>query len=322
MNKLLSIIIPRYSEQNINNALYSIYTQSQFDKNYLEIIIADDNPETPLQYIPDIGIDIRHEVMVQNGGPGLARQLGIDKSNGDYLMFIDADDSLYSCDVLYKAFNEIRKFPETDYLYSQWIEELRNDETGEIMYVNHDLENTWMHGKVIKKSLLTEHDVRFHPDLRVHEDSYFLSLVAEYAQSRRLLQSYTYLWRHSADTITRRDKGLYLYKDFPTFIKSIGLANEQLRGSKNIEYKVVQLLLYCYFTLQQDIWIKEDVAKYRSESIKTLKSVMKNLWNIYDNSPEDLTRRVYAEERAKAFKNNEIEHYSLYEWINMLKKED
>ncbi len=328
--KLLSIIIPRYSEPIgvIRRNVSSIYIQSQFSLNDLEVIIADDNPESPLSDVDvqglfdTFGIEIKHPVMERNGGPGLARQLGIDVSDGKYLMFIDADDSLYSSNVLRVLFNEIEKFPETDYMSSHWIEELYDKENNNYLYVQHDLENTWMHGKLIKKSLLTENNIRFHPDLRVHEDSYFLSLVADVAKSRRLLTVPTYLWRYSERTITRRNDGLYLYEDFPTFIKSIGLANAELRkhGSPMIYYHVVQLVLYCFFTLQQDIWIKPDVSQYRKASIDTLKDVMRGQWDIYDSADGDMIRQTYKEERNKHFNANEIEHYSLYEWITMLKK--
>lgn len=330
MNKILSIIIPRYNEpiEIIRRNVCSIYIQSQFDLNSLEVIIADDNPDNPLTETEidglktAFGIDILHPIMPQNGGPGLARQLGIDVSNGEYLMFIDADDTLYSSNVLRVLFNEIEKFPETDYMSSHWIEELYDKEHDNYIYVQHDLENTWMHGKLIKKSLLTKNNIRFHPDLRVHEDSYFLSLVADVAKSRRLLTVPTYLWRHSESTITRRNDGLYLYEDFPTFIKSIGLANEALRQhhSQALHYHVVQLVLYCFFTLQQDIWIKDEVSKYRKASIDALKEVMRSQWDVYDSADSNMVRQTYKEERDKHFKANEIEHYSLYEWITMLRK--
>ena len=324
----LSIIVPRYNESitDIMPIFSSLRIQTNFDLNDLEVLICDDNPASPLDDGECRGMsqifcfNIRVIHLPENRGPGIARQYGIDNAKGEWLMFCDADDSFFSANVLSMFFTEIEKFPETDYMSSHWVEELK-DETGAMRYIQHDLENTWMHGKLIKKSLITDNNIRFHDDLRVHEDSYFLSLVADAAQARRLLTVPTYIWRWSNNTITRRNDGLYLYQDFPTFIKAVTLANEELRKRKSqmIHYHVDQLVIYCYFVLQQDIWVKPEVEKYRKKSIEMLKECMRDFWDIYESSEEGLIRQIYAEERAKHLKMNEIEHYSLFEWISMLK---
>lgn len=328
--KKLSIIVPRYKEnlQSIVPLFSSLKIQTNFDINGLEVIICDDNPDDPLSDTEcfDIGrifgFDISIVHLPENRGPGVARQYGIDNASGEWLMFCDADDTLFSANVMSVFFGEIKKYPETDYMSSHWIEEEKDPKTKEFLYVQHDLENTWMHGKIIKRSLLIENNIRFHDELRVHEDTYFLSLVADAAKSRRLLTIPTYIWRWSDNTITRRNDGVYIYKEFPTFIKAVTLANTELRnrGSKMIAYHVDQLVLYCFFVLQQDMWVKPEVEEYRKQSIQMLKNCMVDFWDIYDSSDEQSIRQIYMEERAKHFKQNEIEHYSLFEWIQMLKK--
>ena len=328
--KKVSFIVPRYKEtiKDLLPMFSSLRMQVNFDFGDIEILICDDNPDDPLDdsefefFGRLIGIDTTVIHLPENKGPGVARQYGIDNATGEWLMFCDADDSLYSANVFSILFKEIEKFPETDYMSSIWIEECKADDTNEILYIQHNLENTWMHGKLIKRSLVQDNNIRFHDELRVHEDSYFLALVADVAKARRLLTTPSYIWRWSENTITRKDKGIYRYEDFPTFIHAITLSNAELkrRESKMLGYHVVQLLIYCYFVLQQDEWIKPEVEKYRKKSIEVLKTGMKDFWDVFDGYDPGALHQIYAEERQKHFIKNEIEHYSLYEWVNMLRK--
>ncbi len=89
----LSIIIPLYNKQNsILNTVNSILEQD-FD-NY-EIIIVDDgstdNSVSIVEIIRDKHINIFKK---QNGGPSSARNYGVKMAQGEWILFLDADDTL------------------------------------------------------------------------------------------------------------------------------------------------------------------------------------------------------------------------------------
>jgi glycosyltransferase involved in cell wall biosynthesis len=92
----LSVVIPVYrSEHSVSQAIASVTAQGVHG---VEIICVDDcSPDDSARVIetlqkthPTLRL-IRHGI---NQGPGPARNSGIDVSTGDYIVFLDADDSL------------------------------------------------------------------------------------------------------------------------------------------------------------------------------------------------------------------------------------
>lgn len=93
MNVVISIIIPVFnSEEKIKRCIKSILNQS-FDD--FEIIIIDDGSADKTGSICDYfaQVDKRIKVIhIENNGVSNARNIGIDKAEGKYLMFVDSDD--------------------------------------------------------------------------------------------------------------------------------------------------------------------------------------------------------------------------------------
>lgn len=121
MNKKFSIIIPAYNcEKYIDICIKSILTQNF--KDY-EIIVVDDcsNDKTYdlLKKYENIKV-IRHDKNKKAGG---ARNTGLKVANGEYIMFLDADDYLANSTVL-TDINKIIKekgFPDLIYMGFQKV---------------------------------------------------------------------------------------------------------------------------------------------------------------------------------------------------------
>ena len=94
---LVSVIIPYYrKKQYISRALKSVTNQTY--KKLEIIIIYDDNNKSDLKFIKYISSkDKRIKIYVnkKNLGAGLSRNVGIKKSKGKYIAFLDADDLWY-----------------------------------------------------------------------------------------------------------------------------------------------------------------------------------------------------------------------------------
>ncbi len=91
--KKVSIILPVYNvEQYIKKCLESI--QQQTYPNLEVIIVNDGATDKSVEYCEQIcKIDSRFSVThKENGGLSDARNVGIDKAKGDYLIFVDSDD--------------------------------------------------------------------------------------------------------------------------------------------------------------------------------------------------------------------------------------
>ena len=94
---LVSVIIPYYrKKQYISRALKSVTNQTY--KKLEIIIIYDDSNKSDLKFIKYISSkDKRIKIFVnkKNLGAGLSRNVGIKKSKGKYIAFLDADDLWY-----------------------------------------------------------------------------------------------------------------------------------------------------------------------------------------------------------------------------------
>lgn len=92
---LVSVIIPVFNSQDyIEQTIYSVLKQS-FTK--LEIIVVDDKStdetETIVKNLINKDNRIKYIQLEKNyGGPARARNVGIEKSNGSFIAFLDSDD--------------------------------------------------------------------------------------------------------------------------------------------------------------------------------------------------------------------------------------
>jgi len=93
---LISIVIPAYNaEATIGSTLTSVFEQTY---RPLEIILVDDGSQDETPWIVDrYGRKAHKDVEVillrqENQGPSAARNLGIERSKGDFIALLDADD--------------------------------------------------------------------------------------------------------------------------------------------------------------------------------------------------------------------------------------
>ncbi len=113
MNDLVSVIVPyfqkkRYFEKSINSILNQTY------KNLEIIIVYDDLDKSDLNYIKSFKNkkkNIRIIVNKKNLGVGKSRNIGIKKSKGKYIAFLDSDDYWKSnkieCQIMFMKKNNL-----------------------------------------------------------------------------------------------------------------------------------------------------------------------------------------------------------------------
>ena len=89
---LVSVIIPAYNyEDYVAEAIDSVLAQTY---PYVEIIVVDDgSTDRTAQVVAGFGCRVCYERKV-NGGLATARNYGIERAQGDLLVFLDADDLL------------------------------------------------------------------------------------------------------------------------------------------------------------------------------------------------------------------------------------
>lgn len=108
----VSIIIPLFNkEKQIAKTLKSVLEQSY--KNIEIVVIDDGSSDNSGSIVKSIKDDRIVYVKKTNGGVSSARNLGIDRADGKWILFLDADDLLYK-DAVKTLINGAELYPNAD----------------------------------------------------------------------------------------------------------------------------------------------------------------------------------------------------------------
>lgn len=120
MRKQFSIIVPIYNGSAVlDETIESIINQTYTN---FEIILVNDGSTDDSGVKCDLWAekDARiHVIHQKNGGVSSARNSGIEKSTGEYICFVDADDSLLPNALEYFK-KAITDFPEADFIKTNY----------------------------------------------------------------------------------------------------------------------------------------------------------------------------------------------------------
>lgn len=198
---MVNVTIPCYnSSEVLQDALNSLVAQT---KKMFTVTVVDDCSTEDIKSIVNSYQDKLHITYLKtekNGGPGAARNLGIEhaiKQNYDYIMFLDADDMLYprAVDCLYSE----AKRKDADVVFTDITTE-RKSRPPAIITSQHNI--TWVHGKIYKTSFLKNMKIRFFNCLRYNEDGAFNIITFTYGKTYYIPER-VYLWRDYSNSITR-----------------------------------------------------------------------------------------------------------------------
>jgi teichuronic acid biosynthesis glycosyltransferase TuaG len=127
MGAMVSVIIPFFNRIDwLDEAIESVLQQSYKD---FEIILINDGSKEDLS---SILLKYKDKIIYQikeNGGPGSARNLGIEIAKGDFIAFLDSDD-IWSSDKLEK---QVRFMKKNKYVWSHTGYQVFSDKTKNII---------------------------------------------------------------------------------------------------------------------------------------------------------------------------------------------
>ena len=129
MKPFFSIIIPYYNSiSTIGLLLDSIYTSNKRPR--VEVIIVDDASTKPLM-VSDLkrsevkALSIQIVRFSKNKGPAIARNRGVDKAQGEYVVFLDGDVKLFS-DALHNLWKLYTDDPDIHAVTGVWSKEQKS----------------------------------------------------------------------------------------------------------------------------------------------------------------------------------------------------
>lgn len=293
----LQILVPQYKETNeiIKPLLDSIEIQQNVDlKNDVGVIIVNDGSDV---YLSD---DLLNRytypieyIKAEHCGVSATRNKCLDHATADYVMFCDADDMFYNACGFYIIFREIENGG-FDSLVSAFIEETRDYQTKEPIYINHDIDSTFVHGKVHRRKYLLDQNIRWNENLTIHEDSYFNCLCQKLANELKYSQTSFYLWKWRDDSVCRHDFK-YILKTYNNMLDSnTALIEELLKRNKlqDAQFYSTSMIFDAYFTMNKKEWIDQDNKEYRDATEKRFKEYYVQFKYLFDNIPEDIKTQI------------------------------
>ena len=264
----LDILIPHYKEEpsEMTPLLDSIALQQSVDFNNVGVIITYDGSEATT--LPEEEWEERYpfsiiHITCPKGGVSATRNVALDASTADYVMFCDADDMFCHVCGLYIIFNEMEIGFDT--LTSCFIEETKLQNSEKHIYVNHDMDSTFVHGKVHRRKYLIDNNIRFNPSLTVHEDSYFNILAQNLTTKAKYCPTPFYLWKWRDTSVCRHDKE-YLLKTYNNMLDSNdALVDEFTRRGRLDKAKIyVGFMIFdAYYTMNKKEWVNKTNKDYR-----------------------------------------------------------
>ena len=293
----LQILIPQYkeTEQVIKPLLDSIEVQQNVDlKNDVGVIIVNDGTDVHLsrEFLDRYSYHIDY-YLNEHKGVSATRNACLDYATADYVMFCDADDMFYNACGLYIVFREIEGGG-FDSLVSSFIEESRMPESRVPVYINHDMDSTFVHGKVHRRKFLLDNNIRWNDALTIHEDSYFNCLCQRLAKELKHSATSFYLWRWRDDSVCRHDPK-YILKTYNNMLDSSDALIEQFikRGRvQDAQFFAVNMIYDAYFTMNKAEWLNQQNHDYRARTEKRFKDYWLKFKHLHDAIQQEMKAQI------------------------------
>lgn len=296
-NELVSIIVPLYqAADTIQRCLDSIIEQSY--KN-IQIIIVDDGSTDGSGDICDAYRKRDSRIVVihtQNQGSVLARKEGLDRAEGEYIGFVDADDYIKP-DMIMKM-HRVIKDSGADFVHGWFLSEYSNGRVCEVspynkeyvictesdreeliweFFLNDETKLTPSMWSKIYKAEFVRRAYNFLPSEQCFgEDYIFLLCCLATCKRIKIIDDCDYIYTIRKKSLSHLEKGIF-------FQKRIELLNTAIRVNAELNFPVKKNLIEYWLrsetisTLQQsaigdlrDFVIRfyiRDIEKYRNKKL-------------------------------------------------------
>lgn len=257
----VDIIIPAYNAQEtIDRALASIATQKlDAGDSYRVTIVNDCSPDGDYH---DCACFWAHFMDIQtidkpvNQGCGQARQTGVDYTDGDFFVFLDADDCLGSPVAIRSLLDAIKQG--YDVVMGMFVEE-----TEDKQFFNHGANWVWCHGKMYRRSFINEHNIRFN-ETRGNEDVGYHSVIHAITENAYYIPQVVYIWQNQHNSLVRNSRDGYAYDyGWRDFIENMAWAVEEMQKRDIDEQTIIDFVAMVIARLY---WQTEEAHEHFPES--------------------------------------------------------
>lgn len=215
---MFSVIVPCYNMETKVNSLVGMYRSTAIH-DYEVVFVDDCSSDATFDNLLQAskGIDNFHVIKTeQNGGPGAARNCGLKKASGDYVLFCDSDDEV-DVNVLAEVGDFVGKYRPDLVVFPYMVKRNKEKIVDEYAKYGHGeqvkicdvaADSGTSCAKVYKKAIIDENNIEF-PMRKSGEDKIFVVTFCAHAQQAYKYERgyYTYVMRagsltHSKATTT------------------------------------------------------------------------------------------------------------------------
>lgn len=208
----VSVIIPCYNASKYLNALADCLLQQDFD-DYEAIFINDGDSSQDGILEEIVERDSRFKAFRKdNGGVSSARNLGLEKAEGEWIVFVDPDDTVkpYFLSSLYKAVKETNADfglggflvfngkEEVPYVVKDGLLHKKNVGFAEYFnYIEKDVHHKACWAKIFKKEIIDNNAIRFDTRFSMGEDWTFVLMYYKHTNHVAIVENCGYCYNSS-----------------------------------------------------------------------------------------------------------------------------
>ena len=247
-----SVITPNYNSFHLMDKYFNSFEMQNY--NDFEIIVIDDCSTDNsyirlLEYAEKSNLNITVKQTNKNSGPGNARNVGIDVSCGEWIVFVDNDDWVE--EKFFEKLNDIVLCQDVNcVIFNYFIKKDSSCKYEESMFVGDEghisLSNClkWVRnpvaGKAYRSSLLKKNRIYF-PDFRRCEDIAFVPCAIEACRSVYYIKTPLYYYYQRSNSLSNNRK-----LDETDLVRAFSILEERLlvKYPEEIKERSVYDLLY------------------------------------------------------------------------------
>lgn len=288
--KLLSIIIPAYNTgAYIDQCITSIFSGlCQSEKELLEVIVVDDGSTDDTYaklvcYATDLGVVLLKQ---QNSGSSVARNNGIKRAVGKYILNVDSDD-FFSVGAINKVIAFLREHNECDVvLYDFYQLDDRSNAlcpvvnksifpdkcSGQKAFCIMSANDTYTNSpciKIINRDLIIKNNIFFMPG-NMWDDAEWAPRVFAFAKSVGYIRECLYVVRYRENSQSHSAKNKKYYVDYMKTCKSLYDFVKTSSFSQEYNYAMMR------YEISGNYWKLFEGVKYFKDNYEELIAFLSN----------------------------------------------
>lgn len=294
MKVIISVIVPIYmAEKSIERCINSIINQTF--TNFELILVNDGSPDNSKEICEKYAIrDKRIKIInKKNEGVSIARNTGLNKSEGEYILFVDSDDFIEK-DMLEHLYNNIITFNaqvsicKANIYKDDILTTVNNNEKKINVYKNEEimkefiLKNTFLFAvwnKLYKASLFDENNIRFSESIRYGEDAilnhYILSKCKVVVWSNQA--KYNYFINSNSTVTTVNEKRLDILIGMKEIFELIKLSYPQFENIITRNFVGASIAIIIDIISEKSVIKKYNIIKSIQKILKENEFILRDM---------------------------------------------